>query len=578
MKWLKKYMPVYLKMALPAWVCLTGEVFIDLSIPTLTRDIVNKGIFNKDLGFVLHTGLFMLGLALFGSLLGVTRNWLSTHASQDLGTRIRADLFRKTQRMSLASAQKFGSSSLITRLTNDVMHVQNMSFLLTRIFIRAPLILIGGITMAFVINAGLAFILLGTLPLMAGLIWWRMKRGFPLFQKVQTAIDRVNSMLREYLAGVRVVKVFNRFGHEAEKFDGANANLTGLGVKAARAMATVQPLMYILMNGSVVLALWLGGRQIAAHDMQAGDIIAFVNYFLMILQAMNMVSMIFTQGVRSKASVDRIGEVFDAPQDMPRPAAPACPPPTGAVEMRGVGFCYAGQQLPVLEEISFRIEPGQTAAIIGSTGSGKSSLVNLIPRFHDATAGAVLLDGADVRDYDEHCLRGRIAIVPQQATLFTGTILENLRWGKPDATMEEIERAARIAQAHEFITAKPEGYGTRIGQGGVNLSGGQKQRLCIARALVRRPDVLILDDSTSAVDMATERRIREGLREYCRGMTVILIAQRIHSVMEADTILVMDGGRIARQGTHQELLEMSPVYRDIFRSQMGLDTLGREVV
>jgi ATP-binding cassette, subfamily B, multidrug efflux pump len=405
-----------------------------------------------------------------------------------------------------------------------------------------------------------------------------MKRGFPLFKKVQTAIDRVNSTMREYLSGVRVVKVFNRFEYEAEKFDGANQNLTGIGVRAARSMAPIQPLMNVLMNGSVVLVLWLGGLQINAGDMKAGAIIAFVNYALMILQAMAMVSMIFTQAVRGKASIDRIGEVFAIQEDMPEPQQPVNPEAHGAVEMRDVSFTYPGQQLPALEGVSFRIEPGQTAAIIGSTGSGKSSLVNLIPRFHDATGGTVLVDGEDVKEFAQAELRSRIAIVPQQAVLFTGTVRDNLRWGRPDAPDEDLERAAKIAQAWEFISKMPEGMDTWIGQGGVNLSGGQKQRMCIARALVRGPSVLILDDSTSAVDMATEQRIRQALREHCGGMTVVLIAQRIHSVMEADTILVMDAGRIAAQGVHKELLESSPIYRDIFRSQMGLDLSGKEVV
>jgi ATP-binding cassette subfamily B multidrug efflux pump len=288
--------------------------------------------------------------------------------------------------------------------------------------------------------------------------------------------------------------------------------------------------------------------------------------------------MIFTQGVRGKASIDRIGEIFAVPSDMPDPERPAKPEARGAVEMRDVSFTYPGQQLPALEGVRFRVAPGQTAAIIGSTGCGKTTLVNLIPRFHDASAGAVLVDGEDVRSFEKRELRERIAIVPQQAVLFSGTVRDNLRWGRPDASDDEIERAARIAQAWEFISRMLEGMDTRIDQAGVNLSGGQKQRMCIARALVRGPKVLILDDSTSAVDMTTERLIRSGLREHCGGMTVIVIAQRIHSVMEADTILVMDAGRVLQQGTHRELLDGSSVYRDIFRSQMGLDEQGREVV
>jgi ATP-binding cassette subfamily B multidrug efflux pump len=578
MNWLKKYMPAYLKLALPAWLCLIGEVAVDLSIPTLTKNIVDIGIASKNIQYVLHTGLFMLCIALGGCVLGQVRNWVSTHASQDIGTRIRADLFRKTQAMSLGASQKIGTASLITRLTNDVMQIQNLSFLLTRVFIRAPLLLIGGIIMASTLNASMALVLLCVLPLMAGLIYLRMRRGFPLFQKVQGAIDRVNGVMREYLSGVRVVKVFNRFDYEAEKFDGANKNLTGISVRAARSMATITPLMSILMNGSIVLVLWLGGGQISAGDMMPGAIIAFVNYALMILQAMNMVSMIFTQAVRGKASIDRIGEVLAVSDDMPDPAEPAQPPAKGSVEMRDVSFTYPGQQLPALGGVSFRIEKATTAAIIGSTGCSKSTLVNLIPRLQDVREGAVLVDGEDVRSFSQGELRSRIAIVPQTAVLFSGTVRENLKWGSPDATEADFERAAKIAQAWEFISKMPEGMDTWIGQGGVNLSGGQKQRMSIARALVRKPEVLILDDSTSAVDMATEQRIREALKENCRGMTIILIAQRIHSVMEADAILVMDAGRIVQQGSHRELLESSPIYRDIFRSQMGLDISGREVV
>ncbi len=577
-RWLGRYMPPYLKLAIPAWVALLVEVLVDLSLPTLMASIVNVGITNGDTPYILKTGGIMLGLAFFGALMGLSRNWLSTKVSQDLGTSVRADLFRKTQRLSMSAIQKFGPSSMITRLTNDVMQVQNFSFMLTRIFIRAPLLLIGSIIMAFILNPGLALILVAVLPLLGFLISLRIRRGLPLFQKVQGAIDKVNGVMREFLSGVRVVKVFNRYDYEQAKFDTANQNLTGLGVQAARAMATIQPLMLIIMNGSILLILWRGGIRIASGSMLVGDIIAFINYALQILQSMMMVSWLFTAGVRAKTSADRIGQVFGLEDGMPLAEKPVVPERQGTLEMREASFIWAGQSVPVLKEISFRVESGQTVALIGATGSGKSSLVSLFSRFYDASSGSVLVDGRDVREFELSDLRRRIAMVPQQAILFTGTIRENLCWGKPEATDEELEAAVRVACADEFIPKLPDGYETWIGQGGVNLSGGQKQRLSIARALLCDAPVLVLDDSTSAIDMGTEARIRSRLREHAKGLTVFLIAQRIHSVMGADRILVLDEGRLVGSGSHQELLADCPVYRDIYRSQMGLDQSGKEVV
>ncbi len=578
LKWLKPYLPEYLKLAVPAWTVLLLEVLVDLSLPTLLAAIVNTGIRQGDTDFIFRTGGWMLALALTGVVMALIRNWLSTKVSQNLGTRLRGDLFRKVQKLSLAATSGFGTASLITRLTNDVMHVQNLSFMLTRIFIRAPLLVIGSAVMAFLLNPGLATILLGIIPILAFLIALRIRRGLPLFQKVQTAIDKVNGIMREYLAGVRVVKVFNRIQVEQDKFDNANLNLTDTSVKAARSMASIHPLMLLVMNGSIILVLWLGGLRISSGSMQDGDILAFVNYFLQILQSMMMVSWIFTMGVRAKTSLDRIGEVFALQEtlvDVDKPVSPQC---GGTVEMRNAAFCWPGQTKPILSDISFRVNAGETLAIIGSTGCGKSSMIHLIPRFYDASEGSVLVDGIDVKLFDRKELRQRIALVPQQSVLFTGSILENLRWGKPDATAEEIQKACEIACADEFIPRLANGYETWIGQGGVNLSGGQKQRLCIARALVRGCPILILDDSTSAIDMSTEARIRHRLREHTTNLTVLIIAQRIHSVMSADRILVMEGGRIIGSGKHADLLKDCQVYQDIYRSQMGLDTSGREVV
>lgn len=577
-RWLGPYAPAYLKLAIPAWICLLLEVFVDLSLPTLLALIVNTGIAQGDKPVVLRLGLLMFFLSLVGLAFGQARNWLSTKVSQEFGTRVRADLFRKVQRLSMTAAQKIGAASLITRLTQDVTQIQNMSFMLTRVFIRAPLLLLGSVVMAFILNPGLAMILVAVVPLLALLIVLRIRRGMPLFQRVQKALDRVNGVMREFLAGVRVVKVFNRHDYEQRKFDRANQELTDLGVSAARAMATIAPLMLMLMNGSILLVLYFGGHRVSNSSMQVGDIIAFINYFLQILHAMMMVSWIFTAGVRAKTSSDRIAEVFALADGMPVPVETTSPERVGSLEMRQVSFIWPEQREPVLRNITFFAKPGETVAIIGATGSGKSSLVNLFSRFHDASEGSVCVDGTDVRQFALKDLRSRIAMVPQQAVLFSGTISDNLRWGNPLASEADLAAATHVACADEFIPRLEHGYDTWIGQGGVNLSGGQKQRLSIARALLCDASVLVMDDSTSAIDMKTEALIRKRLREHARSLTVLLVAQRIHSVMDADQILVLDEGQLVGVGTHKVLLETCDVYRDIYRSQMGLDRAGREVV
>lgn len=582
MKWLKPYMPEYLRQAAPAWASLLGEVLVDLSMPTLMAAIINRGVMQGDLGVIRNLGLMMLGLAAVGAALGLARSWSSTWCSQNLGTRLRADLFRKTQRLSMAGLRAIGPSTLITRLTSDVMQVQNLSFMITRIFIRAPLMLLGGMVMATLLNARMALILVVIMPLMSLLLYVRIKRGFPLFRKVQTALDRVNGVLREYLAGVREVKVFNRTDYEAERYRNVSGDLADLGITAARSMATIQPLIFILMNGSIIALLWFGGQLRNSGQTEVGDIVAFIQYFLMILQAMYMMSMIFTAGVRAKTSLDRLGELFALPEGLgtapPVTTEPARRGGAGAIAMRDVRYTTPGQSQPIVESISFDIASGQTVAIVGSTGSGKSTLINLICRFFDPDQGAIWVCGRDVRSIPVAELRGQIGLVQQQSLLFTGTLRDNLRWGRADATDEEIREAIRIAQAAEFIERMPDGLDSWIGQGGVNLSGGQKQRVCIARALIRGAPILIFDDSFSAIDLETERQLRSALKENLAGTTLLIVAQRIQSVVDADQILVLDAGRIESAGRHRDLLENSPVYRDIYRSQFGLDAGGREVV
>ena len=578
MAWLKKYMPNYLRFAVPAWICLFGEVIVDLSLPTLMATIVNIGIGNRDTDFILRYGGIMLALALLGMAFGQIRNILSAHASQNLGTSLRADLFRKTQGMSMAGMRQIGEASLITRLTNDVMQVQNMSLMLTRIFIRAPLLLIGGIIMSFSLNREMASILFFILPVLALLIYMRLRRGFPLFQRVQLAIDRVNKVMREYLTGVRVIKVFNRSDFEQKRFDQANASLTDQGISAARAMASIQPLIFIVMNGSIVVLLWLGGVRVNQGSAQVGDIMAFVNYFIQILFAMNVLSRIFTMAVRAKTSLDRISQVFAVENDLSDPKQAVFSSDQGHIEMRQVYYTYPGQQSPVLYNLSFEIKPGQTAAIIGSTGAGKTTLINLLPRFDDIDQGTILIDQTNILDMKKEALRQKVALVPQKSTLFTGTVLENLLWGQEDAEPEAINKAIETAQAEEFINKMPDGLTSLIGQGGVNLSGGQKQRLCIARALLKNAPILVMDDSTSAIDLTTEHKLWQKLRRNYQDKTIIMIAQRIHSIMHADIILVMDEGKLAAQGNHKELLQTCSIYQDIYRSQMGLDESGKEVI
>jgi ATP-binding cassette subfamily B protein len=447
-----------------------------------------------------------------------------------------------------------------------------------RIFVKAPLTCIGSLIMAIRLNPRLSVILLIVVPLVGVLIVINMRIGLPRYLKVQKAMDRMNLVLREYLSGVRVVKAFNRFRYETDKMETANLEYQTRSIKVMRAMAAFNPAVTLTVNAGILAVLWYGGLRVDSGDMQVGHIVAFVNYMTQILFSLMMISMVLMMFVRARASSQRISEVFadDSAMTWSKPAV-AQPEVPGRIEFRKVTFTYGAaggdKGKPVLNGIDLVCEPGQTLGIIGSTGSGKSTLVSLIPRFYDADSGQVLVNGQDVHTMDPSVLRERIAVVPQKSVLFSGSIKDNIRWGKEQADDGEIEAAARIAGAHDFIAAFPEGYDTRIGQKGVNLSGGQKQRISIARGLIRKPDILILDDSTSAVDVITEARIKEALRRETRGMTCLLIAQRITSVMDADRILVLEHGEIAGLGTHDELLAGCRVYREIYASQTGKEAV-----
>jgi len=542
-------------------------------MPTLLADIIDEGVAAKNLDFVLRMGGLMLLITAAGAIAASMRNVIAVHVSQKFAAELRSDLFRKIQSLSFENIDKFEKASLVTRMTNDITVVQNFVTGLMRIFVKAPMVGVGALILAVRLNPNLSIVFLVVVPIVATLVAINMKIGFTRFMRVQKSLDKVNSAVREYLSGVRVVKAFNRFDFETEKFQRTNEEQRSTMVHAMRAMAIFNPAIMLVVNLGVVAILWIGGMWINSGAMgsnQVGELVAFINYMTQILFALMMLSMVFTMFVRARASALRIGEVFGQVNQMTWTNDSNKGVTEGGITFDRVEFAYAGTSgSPVLKNISFEVRPGETVGMIGSTGSGKTSLVSLIPRFYDPTAGTVRIDGKDIRDMDPAVLREKIAIVPQKSVLFSGTILENIRWGNEAATEEEVELAARMAQAHEFISGLPEGYHSRLGQQGVNLSGGQKQRVSIARALVRKPRILILDDCTSAVDTATETKIKEALKQYSADLTCIMIAQRITSVMDADKIIVMDLGEVVGVGTHESLMKDCKVYQEIFQSQIG---------
>ncbi|NLL18837.1 MAG: ABC transporter ATP-binding protein [Clostridia bacterium] len=565
----------YWKLVLLSPTCMMIEVGMDLLQPLLLAAIVDKGVANGDIPFIMRTGLLMVGIAIIGMAGGMGGIMASSFAAQGFGADLRWQLFKKVQSFSFANLDELRTASLITRLTNDVTQVQQTVMMLLRAFVRAPLLSIGGLVMAISINARLALILLVTMPLLALSLWVVINKAFPLFMEVQRRVDRVNAVMRENLVGVRVIKAFVRAAKEKERFGSANESLRDITTRASRVVALQMPLMMLLMNLSIVAIIWFGGIQVNTGQMTVGEVIAFINYITQILFALMLVAWVLMAFSRAKASADRINEVLDTEaliREKPDPVVSKIN--KGEIVFDRVSFQYPGAGgAPVLQDISFTVSPGETVAILGGTGAGKTSLVNLIPRFFDVTQGRVLVDGVDVRDYSLKTLREGIGMVPQETILFSGSIEDNIRWGKEDATGEEIEAAAKAAQIHDFIVNLPDGYQTRLGQRGINLSGGQKQRLAIARALVAKPAVLIFDDSTSAVDTGTEACLQQSVKDYLGRCTRIIIAQKISSVMRADKIILLENGKIEGIGTHEMLLAKSPVYQDIYHSQWGQEAV-----
>ncbi|MBN1887828.1 MAG: ABC transporter ATP-binding protein [Thermoflexales bacterium] len=581
---LAKFLKPYWLWATLAPLLMILEVAMDLVQPWLMQRIVDEGIAGLDMPLIVNTGLWMVGAALVGAAGGMGCTVFATLAAQNFGADVRHALFCKVQSLSFGNLDELETGQLITRLTNDVTQVQQVVAMLLRIMVRAPFTLLGSLILAVVTSPQLAPLLLVLAPLVLAAVGWVIGKATPMFSLVQGKLDKLNTVMQENLAGVRVVKAFVRADHEVHRFGTANDDLMDQTVRAARTVAVGMPFVMLALNLGMIGALWFGGRQVAAGSLHIGQIIAFINYLMRALMSLMMVSMLAMMAARAQASAERIDEVLDSrPHVQDKPEAVSAFTARGQVAFENVTFSYNGQeQDPVLGEvspprgISFVAEPGQTVAILGATGSGKSSLVHLIPRFYDVSGGRVTLDGLDVRDIRQDALRRNIGIALQESVLFSGTIRDNIRYGRPDATDEQVVAAAKAAQAHDFITGFAEGYDTVIGQRGVNLSGGQKQRIAIARALLTEPAVLILDDSTSSVDVETEAKIQAALAERMRGRTSFVIAQRISTVLNADKILVLDDGQIAATGTHGELLASSPIYREIYNSQLGNGAAARE--
>jgi ATP-binding cassette subfamily B multidrug efflux pump len=552
------YLKPYNKYVVLAPLLMTLEVVLNLLQPRLVQRIVDVGIARLDMAEVIRTNGICAELT-----------------SQGFGVDVRESLFRRVQAFSFANLDGRETGQLVTRLTNDVTQVQEAIVMVLRMMVRAPLLLVGSLVMGILTAPRLAFLPLALMPVELAALAWIVARATPMFTRVQERLDRLNGTLQENIAGVRVVKAFVRADHEEARFAKANDGLAETAVRAGHTVAVTQPFLMMTMNLGVIGVLWFGGVRVAGGAMTTGQIISFVNYLTTALWSLMMVSQLVIMLARAVASSRRIQEVLDTEPALRDPAVPREWRPAGRVVFEDVTFAYDDGE-PVLRGASFTAEPGRTVAILGATGSGKSSLVHLIPRFYDATSGRVLVDGIDVRDLRQEDLRRGIGIALQETVLFSGTVRDNIRWGRPDATDDEVTAAARAAQAHDFITALPGGYDSPVGQRGANLSGGQKQRIAIARALLVRPAVLILDDSTSAVDVETETRIQEALDGPANPPTRIVIAQRISTVLGADKILVLEDGRIVAEGTHAQLLEKSPIYRDIHDSQLGTGTAPRE--
>jgi ATP-binding cassette subfamily B protein len=567
-----KFIKPYRKLAIISLVLLVFLVFMDLSIPRLIEKIIDEGIKQKNLTVVLQTSALMLGISLVSAVLAVLNSNYSIRVGESVARDIREAIFVKVQNFSYGNLDHFSTGKLMVRLTSDTSAVQRITQVSLRVGTRGPLLMIGSIILMFITSKTLALTMIPLLVVAGVVIVFFSIKMEPLFRSVQQRLDRLNTVLQENISGAQLVKSFVRADYEGERFEKANEDLTHNTIKVMQFMSAMSPVLTLFINIGMVLVIWLGGIQSIQGNLSLGQIVAFTNYLLTTLNPLIMMTQLSNTWANGIASAKRINEILDTSAEVVPSSTPQflSAQPQNRVIFQNVDFHYNGNaNLPVLEDICFSAEPGQTVAILGATGSGKSSLINLIPRFYDTAEGSVLVDGIDVRDLDEDSLLEHISIVPQETILFSGTIRDNICYGRPDASDDEVIAAAKAAQAHDCIMTFAEGYSSHVEERGSNLSGGQKQRIAIARALITHPQILILDDSTSAVDVETETKIQSAMTEIMRGRTCFVVAQRISTVLNADKIIVLDNGRIAAEGTHTELLKTSPIYQEIYDSQLG---------
>ena len=572
---LLRYAEPYFWLILAAVMLLFGQAMCDLALPDYMSDIVNEGIATGDTGTIIGIGFRMILISLTGGMLSIAVGYLASRVGAGIGQQLRIDLFEKVESFSNVEFDKFSTSSLITRTTNDVTQVQTLVIMMIRMIFYAPIMGIGGIIHAVNNSASMSWIIALAIVVLVGIIATLFSLALPRFKVIQTLVDRLNQVVRENLSGLLVTRAFNTQDFEEARFDKENKTLTDTNLFVNRTMAAMMPLMMLLMNLITVLIVWVGSYQVSAFKIDVGQMMAYMQYVMQIIMAFLMMSMMFIMIPRASVSAVRIADVLESdPQIKNRPDALPFSSSEGVLRFDHVSFRYPGAEEDVLHDIDFTAKPGETTAFIGSTGSGKSTIANLVPRFYDVTEGSITIDGTDIRDMELHSLRSQLGYVPQKAVLFSGTIDSNLRYADKNATDEEILSGAQIAQAMEFIDSRPEGFETPIAQGGSNVSGGQKQRLSIARALVKKPQIYIFDDSFSALDFKTDSALRAALRKETGGSTVLLIAQRISTIMDAEQIIVLEAGKIVGKGTHEQLMKSCEVYREIALSQLSKEELN----